>query len=311
MKYSERSNERETLEHPIAVRSPEVNDDDPSLTAVDVAGATHQGYVRNNNEDHFLTMLFRRTLETISTNVNEDSLTHPYDLKGYGLLVADGMGGMAGGEVASSMALAKLIELVVNTPDWILALKKERDLERVLQRMTRRFLEVDSILKKQADKHPKLRGMGTTLTVVGTLGSDLVIGHIGDSRAYLYRDGNLKQLTNDHTLAQVLIDSGVAAPNDPATRSMRHVLTAALGSMDERVEPQVYRMHLKRGDQILLCTDGLTEMLDDNTIASVLEESDTAEKTCQTLIDLALAAGGTDNVTVVLARFDSESFSSV
>ncbi len=145
--------------------------------------------------------------------------------------------------------------------------------------------------------------MGTTLTVAGTLGNDLVIGHIGDSRAYLLRGTSFKQLTTDHTLAQALIDAGVANFDDPAPRSMRHVLTAAIGSLDERIEPQVQRFRLSSGDQLLLCTDGLTEMVEDDLIASVLREAKSAQTACQNLIDLALGAGGTDNTTVVLARF--------
>jgi protein phosphatase len=279
------------------------------LCAVDIAASTHTGHKRRNNEDHFLIMGFRRSLETISTSLDDALLMKSYNLNGHGLLVADGMGGMAGGEIASSMALAKLVELVVETPDWNLALREAKDTRKVLQRMTERFMQVDRILKKQAEQNPALTGMGTTLTVAGTLGGDLIIGHVGDSRAYLWRRGTLQQLTSDHTLAQVLIDSGVATANDPATRSMRHVLTAALGAMDERIEPQVYKLELNPGDQLLLCTDGLTEMVDDQTITFVLGEATTAAEACQTLIDQALAGGGTDNVTVVLARFEHEGFS--
>jgi len=144
--------------------------------------------------------------------------------------------------------------------------------------------------------------MGTTLTVAGALGSDLVVGHVGDSRAYLLRDRRLRQLTTDHTLAQALIDAGVAKRDDPATRSMRHVLTAAIGALDERVEPQVQRFRLYEGDKLLLCTDGLTEMVDDDTITTVLREAKSAQTASQSLVDLALAAGGVDNITIIVAQ---------
>jgi len=110
-------------------------------------------------------------------------------------------------------------------------------------------------------------------------------------------------LTTDHTLAQALIDAGVANRDDPASRSMRHVLTAAVGSLGEQIDPQVQRFELSGGDRLLLCTDGLTEMVDDETIAQVLDEAKSAQGACQDLVDLALAGGGTDNVTVVLAHF--------
>jgi len=201
------------------------------------------------------------------------------------------------------MAICRLVELVIDTSDWTLALKRNKDVKTVFERMTRRFYEIDRALKDEAKNDLSLSGMGTTLTVAGTLGNDLVLGHVGDSRAYLLRGDVFRQLTRDHTLAQMLIDAGVANSDDPAPRSMRHVLTAAIGSLDERIEPQVQRFRLQGGDQLLLCTDGLTEMVDDELIASVLRESSSAQLACDSLVDLALGAGGTDNITVVVARF--------
>ena len=270
---------------------------------VELGAATHQGHVRANNEDSYLLMRFGRSLEKISTSLDDYLLEQNYSLTGYGLLVADGMGGMAAGEVASRMAICKLLELVVDTSDWTLALKQNKDVKTVFQRMTKRFYEIDRTLREEAQNDPALRGMGTTLTVAGTLGNDLVLGHVGDSRAYLLRGNIFRQLTTDHTLAQALIDAGVASSDDPAPRSMRHVLTAAIGSLDERVEPQVQRFRLLSGDQLLLCTDGLTEMVDDDLIAGTLQETSSAERACHNLIELALGAGGLDNITVVLARF--------
>ena len=270
---------------------------------IDIAGATHQGHVRENNEDSYLLIRFGRSLETLATNLDEHLLDQNYSLTGYGMLVADGMGGMAAGEVASRLAISTLIELIIDTTDWTLALKRERDVRNVLDRMTRRFFQIDEILRQEAERDGTLAGMGTTLTVAGTLGSDLVLGHVGDSRAYLLRGNTFRQLTTDHTLAQALIDAGVATYDDPAPRSMRHVLTAAIGSLDERVVPQVQRFRLSANDQILLCTDGLTELVTDEIIASELRQTTSAQAACQNLIDLALASGGSDNITVVVARF--------
>lgn len=269
----------------------------------EVAAATHQGHVRDNNEDSYFLMRFGRSLEKLATNLEDYFVEENYSITGYGFLVADGMGGMAAGDVASRMAICKLIELLVDTPDWILALKRNKDVKTVFERMTRRFYDIDRTLKQEASDDHALSGMGTTLTVAGTLGNDLVLGHVGDSRAYLLRGDIFRQLTRDHTLAQMLIDAGVANSDDPAPRSMRHVLTAAIGSLDERIEPQVQRFRLQSGDQLLLCTDGLTEMVDDELIASVLREAPSAQIACDSLVDLALGAGGTDNITVIVARF--------
>jgi protein phosphatase len=271
--------------------------------SVAIGGATHQGHVRENNEDCYLLLRFGRSLEKLATNLPDHLLEQNYSLTGYGMLVADGMGGMAAGEVASRMALTTLIELVVDTSDWTLGLQRDRDVKTVLERMTRRFYHIDKVLRDEARIDDSLHGMGTTLTVAATIGSDVVLGHVGDSRAYLLRGDTFRQLTTDHTLAQALIDAGVASSDDPAPRSMRHVLTAAIGSLDERIEPQVQRLGLLPGDQLLLCTDGLTEMVTDELIAGVLHEAKTVDDACQTLIDLALAGGGFDNITVALTRF--------
>ena len=271
---------------------------------VDLGALSHLGHVRENNEDSYLVMKFGRSLENVLTNLEDGLLEQNYFMNGYGMLVADGMGGLAGGEVASRLALTKLIELIVETSDWTLALQRHRDVTTVLERMTERFFQIDEIVRKEANNDATLQGMGTTLTVAAALGNDLIIGHVGDSRAYLLRGDEFKQLTTDHTLAQALIDAGVANRDDPASRSMRHVLTAAVGSLAEG-GPQVQRFKLTDGDQLLLCTDGLTETVDDSTIADVVRRAKSSQGACQELVDLALAGGGVDNVTVVLAHFTS------
>lgn len=274
-----------------------------ALVKVDLAGLSHGGHVRPTNEDHYFVARIERSLETLTTNLAPGILPNSFAETAYGLLVADGLGSMAAGEVASSSALCKLVELVVKTPDWIMRLDQSEDMGVVLERMTQRFRQIDDDLREQATKNPALGGMGTTLTVAISLGADLVIGHIGDSRAYLLRGARLHQLTRDHTMAQAMVDAGIASPQDAATQAMRHVLTAALGSTGEKSDPEIQRLNLRDGDQLLLCTDGLTEMVEDKVIASVLRDAASADTACGGLIDLALAAGGTDNVTAVLARY--------
>jgi protein phosphatase len=296
--------EETTAEFMLAPAEPPFVHEPGSMMAVDLGAASHQGHVRRNNEDHYLIIRFRRSLEKLYTNLDERHLDPSYDLTGYGFLVADGLGGMSAGEVASRRALTKLVDLVVDTPDWIFGFKTQEQIDTILARMTERFLRIDEMLRADGEKDVTLSGMGTTLTVAGALGRDLVIGHVGDSRAYLLRNENLVQLTKDHTLAQALVDAGVAGTEDPAARSMRHVLTAALGSLGRQFQPDVRRVTLTEHDQLLLCTDGLTEMVDNKTITSILRNAETAEKACHDLITVALAAGGTDNITVVLARFN-------
>ena len=300
MNRGEHSNVDNTLElpKPLSRTNPA-----SSEVKVEIAGATHCGHKRNNNEDHYLAVRFQRGLATLCTNLEESSVARNFEEIGYGLLVADGMGGMAAGEVASRVALSKLVELAVNTPDWIMRFNQRKDETEVMERITQRFHQVDDALRDEAAQDISMRGMGTTLTLAISLGATLLIGHIGDSRAYVMRDGSLHQMTSDHTLAQALVDAGIANPDEPAREALRHVLTAALGASSKRADPQVLRFRLHHDDQVLLCTDGLTEMVAAETIASVLSEAPSAEAACTSLIDLALSAGGVDNVTVVLARY--------
>jgi len=270
---------------------------------VEIAGATHVGKVRKNNEDHYLAVRVQRSLETLCTNLDENKLDQKFEEVGYGLLVADGMGGMAAGEVASRMALCKLVELVVNTPDWVMRFNQRADETIVLQRMTQRFRQVNEALKDEAEQNSSMAGMGTTLTVALSFGARLMIGHIGDSRAYVLRGDKLHQMTTDDTLDQALILAGLAEPDTDATKAVRHVLTAALGAATDRPDPQVVSFKLCPNDQVLLCTDGLTEMVSSEAIVSVLNKADSSQEACQSLIDLALEGGGKDNVTVMLARY--------
>jgi protein phosphatase len=270
---------------------------------VDLGGLSHQGKVRHNNEDCFLTVRFERGLHPLLTNLPADSLPARLSEGGHGLLVADGIGGMAAGEVASHLAVSTLVDLVMSTPDWIMRLD-EHSRQRVLLRFAQRYHEIDTVLCERARAEPDLAGMGTTLTVAGSIGTELIVTHVGDSRAYLYRDDRLQQLTRDHTFAQALADLGTIAPEEVATHPRRHILTRALGGGPGGWgEPDLQRLTLQEGDGVLLCTDGLTEMVDDAGIAAILRGGGTSQEICQALVDAALDRGGKDNVTVVLARY--------
>src|SRR5262249_45120576 len=150
---------------------------------------------------------------------------------------------------------------------------------------------------------PQLGKMGTTMTLAGTLGIGLVIGHIGDSRAYLFRGGHLHQLTRDHTVAQALLDIGQISAEEAARHPRRHALTRFLSADGTIFDGDFQYVRLVDGDQLLLCTDGLTNMVDDATVAAMLAVMPCAAEACQALIDAALRNGGSDNVTVALARF--------
>jgi serine/threonine protein phosphatase PrpC len=269
---------------------------------VDFGALSHPGRMRPNNEDHYIVLSFSRTALTLLTNLPEGQVPERFDETAYAMGVADGMGGASAGELASSLALIAGLNLHLNNPKWILKITEqaEREQEEMAQQ---RFREIDYVLTEKARSDPALEGMGTTLTVAYSVGADLFIYHVGDSRAYLYRQGELRQLTRDHTLAQALADAGRIPPEEVSSHRLRHVLTRAVGNQGGDVETESHRHTLADGDRLLLCSDGLTDMVDDAAIAAVLARAERSEDACRALVELALAAGGKDNVTVLLARY--------
>jgi protein phosphatase len=299
-----KSADHDTVETPMPAANPPPGSP-PTNSAkveVDLGALSHQGLVRPNNEDHYLVARFGRSLETLQTNLPSDQVPTRSDEVGYAMMVADGVGGSAAGEVASQLAITTLVELTVRTPDWIFG-TGERLSERVERRLAERYRLVDAALREEAEDNPRLHGMGTTMTLAASLGNCLVIGHIGDSRAYLFRDNALHQLTKDHTLVQSLVDAGQVTPEQVAKHPYRHVLTRLLGGQSGRLEGEFRHVELLDGDQLLLCSDGLTDMVNSRDIAAVLAGADTAPKKCDELVERALKNGGKDNVTVVLAAY--------
>jgi protein phosphatase len=273
-----------------------------SQVGVDLGASSHPGAVRRNNEDHFLVARFDRAMQTLLTNLPAGAVPQRSGETAYALVVADGVGGAAAGEVASREAIAGLVDLALQTPDWIMRAGEGGRWD-VSARMERRFQLVQHALTEQARADPGLYGMGTTLTVAVSLGARLLVVHVGDSRAYLWRRGRLNRLTRDHTLAQALADAGAISPEEAATHRLRHVLTNVIGTRQEEIAVEIQQLRLEDGDQVLLCTDGLTDMASEEAIAAVLGRPGMAASACDALVGLALAGGGRDNVTVVLARY--------
>ena len=224
-----------------------------------MAALSHPGKIRRNNEDHYLAVRFERTARTLLTNLSAAEVPEDLTETGYGLVVADGVGGSAAGEVASSTAVRVLLDLALGTPDWIMTFDSSRAQE-VLARMEVRFRKVKEAFVQRAQADPALTGMGTTMTLACTAGSNLIIAHIGDSRAYLFRGGELHRLTHDQTVAQTLADAGAIKPEEVATHPRRHILTGAITTRQVDISTELHHLELADGDQLLLCTDGLTDM---------------------------------------------------
>jgi PPM family protein phosphatase len=274
----------------------------PQPVAVDAAGLTHTGLVRSSNEDHFLISRFGRYFETIETSLPAEDLPARAEDASWSLIVADGMGGHAAGEVASRLAIREIMRLAFELPDWIVRID-DRTREPAAERAQRRIEKLNEMVIDGGQRDPDLRGMGCTLTAARNLGRVLQVAHVGDSRAYLLRGGRLLRLTRDHTYVQMLVDSGVMSEAEAATSQSRHLLINAIGGSEEEVHVDVDRVRLATGDRVLLCSDGLTDAVDDDAIRSVLAEAATARAACEALVARALEAGGHDNITVAVAIY--------
>jgi PPM family protein phosphatase len=226
------------------------------------AAASHQGMVRDNNEDS--------VFPTTSGDSTEGAL----------LIVADGMGGHVAGEVASRIAINAAASTDVDPSDRVAAGNRA--------------------IREEVARDSSLEGMGTTMTLVSIDGDVATIGHVGDSRAYLLRDGQLTQITEDHTVAAEYVALGRLSPAEAASHPQRHMLTRTLG-LSRFVNVDEIKLDLTPGDRILICSDGLTEMVDDSTIERVLGQG-TPDEVVWELVEIANDAGGVDNITVVVVE---------
>ena len=270
---------------------------------LDVAGCSDAGHVRTNNEDHFIISRLGRFLETLGTNMPPELQPPRFEEAFYGMIVADGVGGGTAGEVASQTAIRTLVQLASNSPNWIFRPAEEEFRQALLERLRTRMSQIHEEMIRRARDEPDLKGFGTTMTLALSVGNVLFLAHLGDSRAYLLRGGRMEQLTRDHTLAQDLADKGMVSGYGMPVEKLRHVLTQALTDHARPVEPYSRAQELEDGDRVLLCSDGLTDLLDDAAIAAILGRDEPAEAIARLLVQAALDAGGTDNVTVIVAAY--------
>jgi PPM family protein phosphatase len=298
--------EMETAEYDLVI-SPSAADSEgpkPASTSVraDFGAVSHAGLVRSKNEDHFLVSQTVREHRVLLSNLPDDHFPVPMGDEGYVMIVADGMGGMAAGEVASRQAIATGLKLIQNSPKWGFKINRKEARE-LFERVNRHLQEIDRTLTEQSFSDRRFFGMGTTLTAAYSVGFDLFIIHVGDSRAYLYRKGELRQLTKDHTVAQAMADAGYISPEDVRVHKRRNALTNFLGGHSGKVKGDVRWLRLANADRVLLCSDGLTEMVDDASIAKILSRHHEPPDAAQALLDESLRRGGKDNVTVLIARY--------
>jgi len=258
---------------------------------------TDLGQTREHNEDAFLV----GDLTTGKARVQSEVVTQPIGERGMLFLVADGMGGAAAGELASAMASDLIFGHLAGT--W----SREPEEELTEQRFILRLREAVDLANLQihayARDHAEVRGMGTTATVAGVIRGKLFLAQVGDSRAYLVRDGKAVQITKDQSLMQRLVDAGELTEEQAENSTRRNIILQALGP-DPRIRVEITHQPLARGDVLVLCSDGLSGQIKRDEIAAYLAPGSDLQAAADRLIDEANTRGGPDNITVVLARFD-------
>ena len=262
-------------------------------------GISHTGNVRKVNEDHFVTAALHRAVQIRQTNLDD---THVFDRlsgpRAYLYAVADGVGGSAGGKVASAIAVATIVEYlgeVVGAYNGYGADQLKDFSEHLRTAVQRAHDHLVETFRLQDHNGP-----ATTLTLAMVVWPRVYIVHVGDSRVYHLRGTALRRLTRDQTVGEVLV-SQHGMPREKAEQAgLYNVLASAVGARD--MTPAVDFLPLEHGDTLLLCTDGLTKHVSDSRIAEVLGSTSDAEVGCRSLIDLALSCGGSDNVTAVVAQ---------
>lgn len=269
-------------------------------------GLTDVGRTRQNNEDQFLIADLAKSMKLLHT-----SLPHSDHVRFFGhhhgtlLLVADGMGGHAGGQKASGLAVRTVVDYVLNMMPWFYRFQKEdegnleEELKSVLEECQRRVFAA-------ASEEGGRKAMGTTLTMAYVHWPRLYVVHAGDSRCYLVRGGHVHQVTRDHTVAQQMLDRGLMTAEQAERSRWSHVLWNCIGGGSEELSPEVYKATLEEGDTLLLCSDGLSKYVPDEVLASTLAKAASVESAVQTLVAAANEAGGSDNITVVGARATTE-----
>src|SRR3954467_2997771 len=262
---------------------------------VEVFGKTDLGRTRDHNEDRFLVADLTRKAASLQPEVRK----HDVGPRGTLLVVADGMGGAAAGELASEMATDTILDHLLKT--W-----NEED-EVTPQRFAYRLKEAVEVanasIHAHAKAHPEVKGMGTTTTAAGLLNDHLYLTQVGDSRAYLIRGGQAHQITKDQSLMQRLVEAGELTEEEAAHSERRNIILQALGP-EPMVKIDLTHQKVRRGDALVLCSDGLSGQVTKDEIARIVTEEADLVSACRRLIDRANEKGGPDNITVIAARFD-------
>lgn len=286
------------------VTSPDAVDRKPLDEEIDVYGLTHPGKVREANLDHFLLCSLHRQMVLHRTSLPDVAdLPLQAERLAFLAMVADGVGGDARGEEASRLAIRQLTQYVADTMRCYYT--ADAGEESFIQDLQEAALDSHKAVVARAREHPDLEGMATTLTVFLGVWPWIYVLQVGDSRYYLFRkDGTLRQITRDQTMAQDLVDQGVITQSRAAGSPLADVLSSAIGGQETM--PLVTRIPSDREHVHLMCSDGLTKHVSDERIRERLATMTSAKQACEALLQDALDDGGTDNITIIVGRVRGE-----
>lgn len=280
----------------------ELSGDFDPQSSTSSCGVTDCGLVRELNQDQFLIAQLNKSMQVSATSMPLADRLYG-SVQGEVLLVADGMGGHAAGEKASHLAIEHFVHRLLSSVHWHFHDDTDRETEFMedLQMMLR---DAHTKIVAEGQLHEEQRGMGTTLTTAYIVWPRMYVAHAGDSRCYLIRGNEAKQITTDHTVARQMVEAGGLKPEEEAGSKWSNVLWNVLGGrMDGGdIEPEVIRVDLEPGDRIVLCSDGMHRYIDAEQLAAVIEEFEQPDAACQRLIEIANDAGGEDNITVIVSQ---------
>jgi len=275
---------------------------EPEVT-VDSFGLTDRGKRRETNEDQFLLAGLHKTIEVTATSLPDEHLRQfGSRARAHLFVVADGVGGRAFGEQASSLTLEVVAHYITCGMGCFYGLDEASETD-LTDELAESLKQSHDKVRAEAEAIAGAKGMATTLTMAHVVWPRAYVVHVGDSRCYHLRASSIRQVTKDQTVAQRLVDAGALGVEAAKTDPMSHVLTQAVGSSEAVLVPEIVTIDLERGDAIVLCTDGLTKHVSDEDIARHAASASSAREACEALVQDALDAGGTDNVTVTIGRF--------
>ncbi|GAB5403372.1 MAG: protein phosphatase 2C domain-containing protein [Aureliella sp.] len=271
------------------------------------AGRTDIGKKRETNQDQYLIADLNKSMQVQSTSLNLDTQSRLYGMShGKLFMVADGMGGHQGGNRASTLAIDLLINQLLNSMHWFFQMDQDQENREqgFIEDLKRMMQKAHEAIEAESSADQSTRGMGTTLTVAYVIWPWMYVVHAGDSRCYLLRGDELRQLTRDHTVSNQLVEKGGMTADEADKSPWSNVLYNALGAGASSVTAEVHKVALEPNDTIMLCSDGLYRYTKDDELRDLMLSELEPSEICRSFIELANFRGGADNITTIVARLE-------